>query len=88
MASDAAVDSSGSIVCPSCGCADFRCYKTDGNFRYKSCRNCGHKVLTATKSSERIVRDIDARQPLESDGLGGIDDDDSELSSSVVKFAG
>lgn len=85
MAAEAAQSSDGTIVCPRCQCADFRVYRTDGNFRYKSCRNCGHKVLTATKSSERIVRDVDTRSPLD-DGLG--DDDDSELSSLVVKFAG
>ena len=85
MAADAATSADGSIVCPNCGCADFRAYRTDGNFRYKACRNCGRKVLTVTKSSERIVRDVDARSPLDADGLG--DDDESERSSAVVKFA-
>lgn len=54
----------GVIECPKCGCADFRIYgtapKQTVTFRYKSCRNCGHRVLTVTKSDERIVRDVGA----------------------------
>ena len=91
MAADAAMSADGSIVCPNCGCSDFRVYKTDqgltSTFRYKACRHCGYRVLTSTKSAERIVRAVDVRQPLDADGMGDIDDDDSERSESIAKFA-
>jgi DNA-directed RNA polymerase subunit RPC12/RpoP len=51
------------IACPKCECRDFRTYKTiQGRavtFRYKACRHCGHKLLTTSQTSERVVRDID-----------------------------
>ena len=51
------------IACPKCNCQDFRTYKTiQGRavtFRYKACRHCGHKVLTTSQTSERVVRDIE-----------------------------
>jgi predicted nucleic-acid-binding Zn-ribbon protein len=51
------------VACPKCGCQDFRTYKTiqgaEVTFRYKSCRHCGHRVLTTSQTSERVVRDVD-----------------------------
>jgi DNA-directed RNA polymerase subunit RPC12/RpoP len=51
------------IACPKCECRDFRTYKTiQGRavtFRYKACRHCGHKVLTTSQTSERVVRDVE-----------------------------
>lgn len=61
----ATAQSGGGIECPTCGCRDFRAYRTNRyestsiTFRYKQCRHCGHKVLTSTESRERIVRNID-----------------------------
>lgn len=61
MAADAAVVNR-RLECPKCGCKHFQTYKTiQGQavkFRYKACRHCGHKVLTSTESTERIVREI------------------------------
>ena len=52
----------GRVACPKCGCEDFRTYRTtqgqSATFRYKSCRHCGHRVLTTAQTSERIVRDV------------------------------
>jgi DNA-directed RNA polymerase subunit RPC12/RpoP len=52
----------GGLECPKCGCKHFEIYKTiqgqSVKFRYKACRHCGHKVLTSTQSTERIVREI------------------------------
>lgn len=63
MAADAAAPSGRPIECPECGCNDFRTYGTPRrHIRYKSCRNCGHKVVTST--SERILRDVDSRSEL------------------------
>jgi len=62
MAAEAAAPKGGKLECPKCGCHHFETYKTiqgqSAKFRYKACRHCGHKVLTSTHSSERIVRDI------------------------------
>jgi DNA-directed RNA polymerase subunit RPC12/RpoP len=62
MAARAASTTSG-IACPKCNCRDFRTYKTTRGvssvFRYKACRHCGHKVLTTSQTSERVVRDIE-----------------------------
>ncbi|NNE62347.1 MAG: hypothetical protein HKN35_15755 [Woeseia sp.] len=63
LAAEAATDSNGAVTCPKCNCADFRTYgsqpKRTATFRYKRCRNCGHRILTATTSQERIVRDVE-----------------------------
>lgn len=61
MAADAAVGGDGQIRCPKCACTDFRVYgkAQSKNHRYKFCRHCGHRVLTAT--TERIIRDVDQR---------------------------
>ena len=63
------------LGCPKCGCADFRTYKTIRGhvqtFRYKACRNCGHKLLT-TQEPERAIRDVDAEEgPAAADDFGG-----------------
>jgi transposase-like protein len=63
MASASNQVAGGTVCCPRCSCQDFRTYKTDRKqasvFRYKSCRHCGHKILTTTVSQERLIRDID-----------------------------
>lgn len=63
MAAQAA-QSGGRLACPRCGCGDFRTYKTQQGhvqtFRYKACRNCGHKILTA-QNPEQAIREIDER---------------------------
>ena len=68
------------LQCPKCGCCNFATYRTQQQIatvvRYKSCRNCGHRILTSTQSVERIVRDVDAR---DSD-----DDGDAEVLSLVI----
>ncbi len=52
----------GRLVCPKCGCADFRTYKTQQGhvvtFRYKLCRHCGHKLLTQ-QQPEQMIRDVE-----------------------------
>lgn len=52
----------GRLACPRCGCADFRTYKTaqgqPSTFRYKSCRNCGHRIVTI-QAPEKFVRDVE-----------------------------
>jgi len=62
MAARSAGAASG-ICCPKCACRDFRTYRTTRGvssvFRYKACRHCGHKVLTTSQTSERVVRDIE-----------------------------
>lgn len=49
----------GRLVCPKCGCCDFKTYgKGLGHIetqRYKQCRNCRCKILTA-QGPERMVR--------------------------------
>ena len=60
------VSNGNGIECPTCGCRDFRTYGTDpkntATFRYKQCRHCGHRIVTATPHSrERIVRDVNQR---------------------------
>lgn len=71
MAADTARKGTGSISCPKCGCGDFRIYRTSQGsstkFQYKSCRHCGHKILTASQTVERIVRDVSSHQ-VEDDG--------------------
>ena len=51
------------ICCPNCHCRDFLIYghqrgTTSVLLRYKRCRHCGHQILTATESRERIIRNI------------------------------
>lgn len=64
------------IACPKCECRDFRVYKTiQGSavvFRYKACRHCGHKILTTSQTSERVIRDIEA------------DSDDEQIENDVL----
>jgi DNA-directed RNA polymerase subunit RPC12/RpoP len=52
----------GAVACPGCGCQDLRIYRTaqgdQRTLRYKVCRNCGHRILTASETTERIVRDV------------------------------
>lgn len=52
----------GRLVCPKCGCCDFRTYKTQqghqSTFRYKRCRNCGHQLLT-TQPPEQMIRSVE-----------------------------
>jgi len=52
----------GRLVCPKCGCADFKTYKTQqghqSTFRYKACRHCGHKLLT-TQPPEQMIRSVE-----------------------------
>lgn len=74
MAAEAAQRSDGSIVCPACGCADFRTLNKDrqsgtSSYRYKSCRNCGRHVYTKTTQTERIIRVVRGYE---------IDDEDDE----------
>lgn len=58
-----AAGTGGRLVCPKCGCADFRTYKTIpghvATFRYKLCRHCGHRMLT-TQQPEQMVRDVES----------------------------
>ena len=72
MASEAAEDAGG-VACPKCGCRDLRAYGTNRSqsvtFRYRACRNCGHRVLTATRPNERIVRDVDPQGEGEPSGI-------------------
>lgn len=70
-----AISGGDGIACPKCGCRDFRIYgtsavTTDVRFRYKQCRHCGQKILTTTKSVERIIREVDREG--EDDGLDGV----------------
>jgi|GEM_PF-6375405 len=62
------------IKCPQCECRDFRTYGgsngTTSRFRYKECRHCGHRVLTASKTVERIIRDVAAHAD-EAEDCGG-----------------
>lgn len=52
----------GRLVCPRCGCADFKTYKTQqghvSTFRYKACRHCGHKLLTQ-QQPEQMIRSVE-----------------------------
>lgn len=52
----------GRLVCPKCGCADFKTYKTQqgylSTFRYKACRHCGHKLLTQ-QPPEQMIRSVE-----------------------------
>lgn len=51
------------LACPKCNCRDFRTYKTipgvAATFRYKACRLCGHKLLTTSQTTERVIREIE-----------------------------
>ncbi|GAG04749.1 unnamed protein product [marine sediment metagenome] len=62
---EAATHSDTGIICPACHCRDFRTYGvTQGQsvaVRYKSCRNCGHRILTSTQTQEHIIRDVETR---------------------------
>jgi len=57
-----AAGTSGRLVCPKCGCQDFRTYRTSqgvvATFRYKRCRNCGHQLLT-TQPPEQMIRSVE-----------------------------
>ena len=59
------------ICCPACGCRDLRTYKTNqghaSTFRYKQCRNCGHKMFTM-QPPEQIVRSVGEEQEEENEG--------------------
>lgn len=61
MAADA-VSNSDTVICPKCHCQHFETYKTiqgsTSTFRYKSCRKCGHRILTNSKTTEKIVRGV------------------------------
>lgn len=61
------------VECPRCQCRDFRTYKTiQGSavvFRYKSCRHCGHKILTTSQTSERVIREIETEQEPEEESF-------------------
>lgn len=52
------------VACPRCGCVDFRVYgvkRYDSStlaMRYKECRNCGHKLITMTRTDEKIIRSV------------------------------
>jgi predicted nucleic-acid-binding Zn-ribbon protein len=60
----------GRLLCPKCGCADFRTYKTiqgqPSTFRYKQCRHCGHKLMTI-QSPEQAIRDVAEEDEIEDD---------------------
>ena len=70
MMAESAGDSSEAVKCPKCHCRDFRVYATthgkEATFRWKKCRHCGHKIVTSTLTSEKIVRDVAERDPPES----------------------
>ena len=57
-----AAGTSGRLVCPKCGCQDFRTYRTSqgvaATFRYKECRHCGHKLLTQ-QPPEQMIRSVE-----------------------------
>ena len=61
----------GRLICPECGCRDFRTYRTSqgvaATFRYKQCRHCGHKLLTQ-QPPEQMIRSVET-----------VDDDEMEL---------
>jgi len=62
----------GRLVCPKCGCADFKTYKTQqghvSTFRYKACRHCGHKLLTQ-QQPEQMIRSVETVvEDVEDDG--------------------
>jgi len=52
----------GRLVCPKCGCADFRANNTRRSgssvYRYRNCRHCGASFVTS-QSEERILRPVD-----------------------------
>ena len=77
MAANAA-GTGGRLVCPKCGCADFRTYKTQqghvATFRYKACRHCGHKLLTQ-QQPEQMIRDVET--------TGG-DSEDDEIQGDIL----
>jgi transposase-like protein len=81
MAEEALNSGDGRLCCPKCECRHFRTYGgsngTTSRFRYKECRNCGHRILTASQTVERIVRDVAAK-----------DDDDEDGSESVLRLLG
>lgn len=58
-----AAGTGGRLVCPKCGCADFRTYgKAPGHeltLRYKQCRHCGYKMITK-QAPEQFVREVDS----------------------------
>lgn len=57
-----AAGTGGRLVCPKCGCADFKTYKTQqghvSTFRYKVCRHCGHRFVTS-QAPEQAIRDVE-----------------------------
>lgn len=66
-----AAGTSGRLVCPKCGCHDFRTYGTipgvASTFRYKQCRHCGKKLYTM-QQPEQIVRSVDDETDEETEG--------------------
>lgn len=69
-----AAGQAGRLACPKCNCADFRTYKTIRGhvqtFRYKACRNCGHKMVT-TQAPEQAIRDVDGDEVQETEDFSG-----------------
>ena len=70
----AAASNGGGLKCPNCGCQNFKTYGGSRGervvVRYKSCRHCGHRILTSTESRERIIRDVNPHEK-EDDGDEG-----------------
>ena len=64
----------GRLVCPKCGCPDFKTYKTSqgvaATFRYKACRHCGHKLFTM-QQAEQAIRSIENEPTADVDDLEG-----------------
>ena len=79
MASDAVGTG---LLCPKCQCQNFKVYGSAPGkavvFRYKQCRNCGHRILTSTESKERIVRDVSPHDSLD-------DEDESSVRLKIAK---
>lgn len=50
------------ITCRKCGCRHFLAYGSrmgvSVRLKYEECRNCGHCVLTSSRTVKRIVRDV------------------------------
>ena len=71
---DMASEAVGGLQCPKCGCCNFKTYGVSKGikviFRYKECRNknCGHRILTSTKSDERIIRDVNTHDKGDDEG--------------------
>jgi DNA-directed RNA polymerase subunit RPC12/RpoP len=72
MAAESAIESDSGITCPKCSCKDFRVYRSSkgqsARFLYKACRHCGHRVLTTSQTTERIIRDVAPHSSGDDDG--------------------